>query len=206
MKKRSSKQIRNLIILFAIFMMLVLIGLIIFLLTVDVKNVRSYGNGEQNVSNVVPEKTEQEDINISDYELIKTSANGDIEIRLSEGKLLFSVKDDDLFKENYPHSVVGTVKNAIIATHENTIVDFCIGKIDEKNYVFVLTDKGSVGVMDIDDAVNTDVFRIKNKLISLDKPVVRVTAFTGTKVAESADTVIATTEDGKKYDLTKFVE
>lgn len=206
MKKRSSNQIRNLIILFVIFMMLILIGLIIFLLTVDVKNTRNSGNEQQNVSNVTNGEKEQENINISDYELIKISVDGDIEVRLSEGELLFSVKDDNLFKENYPRSVVGTIKNAIIATHENTIVDMCIGKIEEKNYLFVLTDKGSVGVMDIDDAVNTDVFRIKNKLISFDKPVVRMTAFNGTDMAENTDTVIVWTDDGEKYDLAKFVE
>ena len=206
MKKRSSNQIRNLIILFVILMMLVLIGLIIFLLTVDVKNVRNYGDEAHNTSNSTNTVAEQEEINISDYELIKTSVDGDIEIRLSEGKLLFSVIDDELFKENYPRSEIGTIKNAVIATHENVIVDFCIGKINEKNYLFVLTDNGAVGVMDIDEAVNTDVFRIKNKLISFDKPAIRMTAFTGTKVAGNTDTVVVTTEDGKKYDLAKFVE
>lgn len=206
MKKRSSNQIRNLIILFVIIMMLVLIGLIIFLLTVDVKNVRNYGNEAQNTSNNTNTVAEQDEINISDYELIKTSIDGDIEVRLSEGKVLFSVIDDGLFKENYPRSEIGTIKNAVIATHENVIVDFCIGRIDKTSYLFVLTDEGSIGVMEIDDAVNTDVFRIKNKLISFDRPVVRMTAFTRNKEAENTDTVIVWTEDGKKYDLAKFVE
>lgn len=206
MKKRSSNQIRNLIIIFVVLMMLVLAGLIIFLLTVDVKDVRNYGNEQQSSNNTVDESNQQEEINISDYELVETSTEGDIEVRLSDGKLLFSVKRDDLFKENYPKAVISAATDEVIAIHENKIEDICIGRIDEKNYLFVLTDKGSIGVMDIDEAVNTDVFRIKNKLISFDKPVIRMTAFEGTEVTQIKDTVIVWTEDGKKFDLAKFVE
>ncbi len=210
MKRRSSNQIRNFIICFVIFMMLALVGLIIFLLTVDVKNFRNYSDGQVSSnnenSNNASENQETEDIDVSDYELTITSYNGDIEVQLSEGKVLFSVIRDDVFKENYPNSVIDTITDAVVAIHENVIEDIFIGKIGEKNYLFVLTDKGSVGVMDIDDAVENDVFRIKNKLISFDSPVVRMANFRGISSTEKPDTVIVTTQDGKRYDLNKFVE
>lgn len=210
MKRRSSNQIRNFIICFVIFMMLALIGLIIFLLTVDVKNFRNYGekqvsSNNENSSNT-SENQELEGVDISDYELVRTSYDGDIEVRLSKENLLFSVIRDDVFKENYPNSTIDTITNAIIAVHGNVIEDICIGKIGKKNYLFVLTDKGSVGVMEIDEAVKSDVFRIKNKLISFDSPVVRMASFNGNSAAVNSDTVIVTTQDGKKYDLAKFVE
>lgn len=210
MKKRSSNQIRNFIICFVIFMMLALVGLIIFLLTVDVKNFRNYNDGQalsnNEDSNSPSENQKSEDIDISDYELVETSYDGDIEVRLSKENLLFSVIRDDVFKENYPNSVIDTITNAIVAVHGNVIEDICIGKIGKKNYLFVLTDKGSVGVMEIDEAVENDVFRIKNKLISFDNPVVRMASFNGISSTENSDTVIVITQDGKKYDLAKFVE
>lgn len=206
MKKRSSNQIRNLIVIFVALMMIVLVGLIIFLLTVDVKDVRNYGDEQKSSNNTIAESSQKEEINVSDYELAETSADGDIEIRLSDGKLLFSVKRDDLFKENYPKAVIDTSTDEVIAIHENKIADICIGRIDKKNYLFVLTDKGSVGVMNIDEAVNTDVFRIKNKMISFDKPVIRMIAFDGIEAMQTNNTVVVWTEDGDKFDLTKFVE
>jgi len=86
MKRRSSNQIRNFIICFVIFMMLALVGLIIFLLTVDVKNFRNYSDGQVSSnnenSNNASENQETEDIDVSDYELTITSYNGDIEVQL----------------------------------------------------------------------------------------------------------------------------
>lgn len=206
MKKRSSNQIRNFIIAFVILMILVLIGLIIFLLTVDIKNIRNYGERESVSNNITEEKVKDEQIDISDYELVKTSYDGEIEVRLSDQKLFFSVKIESLFKEMYPKAIIDINKSSEIVVHENRIEDFCIGKIGEKNYLFVLTDNGSIGVMNINEAVENDVFRIKNKLITFEKSVVRVSNFAGKLDNGTVNTVIVVTEDGKKYDLSKFVE
>lgn len=209
MKKKSSSQIQKIIIGFVILLIIVLVGLIIFLLTVDIKSNRNYGTEQEatsNTTNSTSENQEEDNINISDYEIIKKSYYGDIEVRLSDKKVMFSVKDEELFKKNYPNSVKDTVTDAIIAVHENNIEDICIGRIGQKNYLFVLTDKGSIGVMNINEAVEKDVYRIKNKLISFEKPVVRMTALRGAFLTEGVETVMAVTEDGKKYDLSKFIE
>lgn len=209
MKKRSSNQIKKIIISFIVFLIFVLIGLIIFLLTVDIDTGKSYETEQEmnsNNTNVIDENQRDDDIAISNYEIIKASYDGDIEVRLTNNNVIFSIKDEELFRKNYTNSVIDTSTDEIIAVHENNIEDICIGKIDNKKYLFVLTDKGYVGVMDINEAVETDVFRIKNKLISFEKPVVRMTVLNGVEMAESKDTVIVTTEDGKKYDLSRFVE
>lgn len=206
MKKRSSNQIKNFIIVFVAILMIVLVGLIVFLLNVDIKSNKN--NQEQVAKNetVGDEQKEYEHINLENYDLVRRSLDGEIEIKISNGKVIFKVIDEDKFDEIYPDSVIDVDEEKEIAIHENKIEDVIIGEIKEKHYMLVLTNNGSIGIMNIDEAVENDVFRIKNSLISYNSPVVRMMNSNMNYDGGSLETVIVTLSDGNKYDLADIVE
>lgn len=206
MKKRSSNQIKNLIIAFVAILMIVLVGLIVFLLNVDIKSNKN--NQEQIAKNetIGDVQKEYENINLENYDLVRRSLDGEIEVKISNGKVIFKVIDEDKFDEIYPDSVIDVDEEKEIAIHENKIEDVIIGRIKEKNYMLVLTNNGSVGMMNIDEAVKEDVFRIKNGLISLNSPVVRMMNSNMNYDSGTLETVVVTLSDGNKYDLSDIVE
>lgn len=203
MKKRSSNQIKSFIIVFVAILMIVLIGLIVFLLNVDIKrNVNNQENSEEKV--VENEKQEHESISLENYTITKKDSDNIMEIKILNGKLILDIINELKFKEIYPDSIINTDEEFEITVHENKIEDITISKIGEKHYLLVITDKGHVGIMNIEDAVENDVFRIKNSLISFEKPVIRlINAETNN---EEKQTVIVILSDGNKYDLSNIVE
>lgn len=203
MKKRSSNQIKSFIIVFVAILMIALIGLIVFLLNVDIKrNVNNQENSEEKV--VENEKQEYESISLENYTITKKDSDNIMEIKILNGKLILDIINELKFKEIYPDSIIDTNEEFEIAVHENKIEDIIISKIGEKHYLLVITDKGHVGIMNIEDAVENDVFRIKNSLISFEKPVIRlINAETNNGEKQ---TVIVILSDGNKYDLSNIVE
>ena len=65
---------------------------------------------------------------------------------------------------------------------------------------------GSIGIMNIDEAVKENVFRIKNELITLNKPVSRICTSYREYDNKTEETTILVSSNGQMYDLQKFVE
>ena len=87
------------------------------------------------------------------------------------------------------------------------ITNIYVGKYNEEEYLLALTEDGALGIMNINDAVEENVFRIKNQLITLGKGKI-VNVDNGIKVYDNKEeeTMIIEADDGKKYNLDNFVE
>lgn len=195
MKKNSSKDIRNFILIIFLILVFVLIGLIIFLFTVDVKmnNIMTYDVNTQESKSEIQDSSKN--ITLANYDLFKKSSEGGIEIKLSDDKVFISVKNEE---KSY--------NNIEVNVKENIIQDIFIGKIDKKEYLLVLTDKGSIGIMEIDEAIEKNKFEINDDLITFEKQIIRLENANMKLDNEYLETIIIFTSDGMKYDLSDFAK
>lgn len=195
MKKKSSKDIRNFIIIIFALLMCTLIGLIVFLFTVDIKvnKMMTYDRSSQEDEKDVMDSSKN--INLSNYELIQKSSDENIEVKLLSGKVFINLKYEE---KNY--------NDLEINVKENIIQDIFIGKIDKENYLVVITDNGSIGVMKIDEAIEKNRFEINDELITFEKQVVRLENANMKLDNGSIETIIVFTTDGMKFDLSDFAK
>lgn len=210
MKRKSSSQIKNMLVLLAILILVILIGLIIFVLNVNIESTGSNGQPENQVQNVV------EDLNSNliatdaiegiEYNIIAKDDLASYEIVLKDKKLYFNVIDENKFLGKFSKSKVTDIENEI-AIHDYKITNIYVGKYNEDEYLLALTEDGALGIMNINDAVEENVFRIKNQLITLGKGKI-VNVDNGIKVYDNKEeeTMIIEADDGKKYNLDNFVE
>ena len=110
------------------------------------------------------------------------------------------------FLGKFSKSKVTDMENEI-AIHDYKITNIYVGKYNEEEYLLALTEDGALGIMNINDAVEENVFRIKNQLITLGKGKI-VNVDNGIKVYDNKEeeTMIIEADDGKKYNLDNFVE
>lgn len=205
------------IILLIVIIILTIIALLVFLSGVDIKDMTAEAIANQNQVN----SNEQNYIYVgldnanvitseenkgSTYNLVSCDLDATYQVTLEKGKVYFEVLDEDRFLEKYPDSEIDIQRQSQIALHNYNIKGIYIGKIENKDYLLAVTDKATIGIMDIEEAVNDDVFRMKNELISFDSGVVRVENSIR-KIGEKVEkTVIVITSDGKNYDLSNFVK
>lgn len=206
MKKKSYKQIKKLLIGMTVLVVCVLIFLIIFLSNVDIKGINELQNDEKNEipeQNVIPIDNEL----LSEYSIVVNDYDKTFQIRMCDGKIYFSILDDNKFKEKYPESEVDTSEEIEIATHGYEINSIFVGTSKKTEYLIVLMKDGTLGIMNVPEAVKNNVFRIKNKLISINNTKV-VNANNGYKENNNKQEkiIIIETNNGEKYDLADFVE
>ena len=210
MKRKSSSQIKNMLVWLAILILVILIGLIIFVLNVNIENTSSNDQPENQVQNVV----ENPNSNLIatdaaegiEYNIIAKDNLASYEIVLKDKKLYFNVIDENKFLGKFSKSKVTDMENEI-AIHDYKITNIYVGKYNEEEYLLALTEDGALGIMNINDAVEENVFRIKNQLITLGKGKI-VNVDNGIKVYDNKEeeTMIIEADDGKKYNLDNFVE
>lgn len=210
MKRRSSNQIKKILIGTVVLVAVVLVGLIIFLITVDIKGVDDVQDNTENLTN--NESTTQnivsiDDNDLSEYDIIAKDEENTFEVRLNGGKIYFSVLDDNDFSKKYPKAEINTSKDIEIATHDYKVSSVLVGFCKNEEYLIVLMKDGTLGIMNVSDAVENNVFRIKNQLISIGS-VKAINVSKGYKKSNNKqeDTIIVEVDDGKKYDLADFVE
>lgn len=205
MKKKSYKQIRKFLIGMTGLVVCVLILLIIFLSNVDIKGTNELQNNEKNEipeQNIIPIDNEL----LSEYSIVVNDYDKAFQIRMCDGKIYFSILDDNKFQEKYPESEVDTSEEIEIATHGYEINSIFVGTIKKTEYLIVLMKDGTLGIMNVPEAVKNNVFRIKNKLISINNAKV-VNANNGYKENNKQENIIILeTNNGEKYDLADFVE
>ena len=210
MKRKSSSQIKNMLVWLAILILVILIGLIIFVLNVNIESTSSNDQPENQVQNVV----ENPNSNLIatdaaegiEYNIIGKDNLASYEIVLKDKKLYFNVIDENKFLGKFSKSKVTDMENEI-AIHDYKITNIYVGKYNEEEYLLALTEDGALGIMNINDAVEENVFRIKNQLITLGKGKI-VNVDNGIKVYDNKEeeTMIIEADDGKKYNLDNFVE
>ena len=210
MKRKSSSQIKNMLVLLAILILVILIGLIIFVLNVNIESTSSNDQPENQVQNVVEDPNSNliatDAVEGIEYNIIAKDDLASYEIVLKDKKLYFNVIDENKFLGKFPKSKVTDIENEI-AIHDYKITNIYVGKYNEDEYLLALTEDGALGIMNINDAVEENVFRIKNQLITLGKGKI-VNVDNGIKVYDNKEeeTMIIEADDGKKYNLDNFVE
>lgn len=217
MKKKSISEIKKMIILVIVIIVLTIIALLIFLSNVDIKDMTAQATINQekastNEQNYIYTGLDNANIITSEenkgatYNLTSCDFDATYQVILDSGKVYFEVLDEDKFLEKYPDSEIDMGKQNQIALHNYNIKGIYIGKIDDKDYLLTVTDKATIGIMDIEEAVNNNVFRIKNELISFDAGVSRVENAIRKMGEKVEKTAIIITSDGKNYDLSNFVK
>lgn len=210
MKRKSSSQIKNMLVWLAILILVILIGLIIFVLNVNIESTSSSDQPENQVQNVVENPNSNliatDAVEGIEYNIIAKDDLASYEIVLKDKKLYFNVIDENKFLGKFSKSKVTDMENEI-AIHDYKITNIYVGKYNEEEYLLALTEDGALGIMNINDAVEENVFRIKNQLITLGKGKI-VNVDNGIKVYDNKEeeTMIIEADDGKKYNLDNFVE
>ena len=210
MKRKSSSQIKNMLVWLAILILVILIGLIIFVLNVNIESTSSNDQPENQVQNVVENPNSNliatDAVEGIEYNIIANDDLASYEIVLKDKKLYFNVIDENKFLGKFSKSKVTDMENEI-AIHDYKITNIYVGKYNEEEYLLALTEDGALGIMNINDAVEENVFRIKNQLITLGKGKI-VNVDNGIKVYDNKEeeTMIIEADDGKKYNLDNFVE
>ena len=210
MKRKSSSQIKNMLVWLAILILVILIGLIIFVLNVNIESTSSNDQPENQVQNVVENPNSNliatDAVEGIEYNIIAKDNLASYEIVLKDKKLYFNVIDENKFLGKFSKSKVTDMENEI-AIHDYKITNIYVGKYNEEEYLLALTEDGALGIMNINDAVEENVFRIKNQLITLGKGKI-VNVDNGIKVYDNKEeeTMIIEADDGKNYNLDNFVE
>ena len=202
MKRKSSSQIKNMLVWLAILILVILIGLIIFVLNVNIESTSSNDQPENQVQNVVENPNSNliatDAVEGIEYNIIAKDNLASYEIVLKDKKLYFNVIDENKFLGKFSKSKVTDMENEI-AIHDYKITNIYVGKYNEEEYLLALTEDGALGIMNINDAVEENVFRIKNQLITLGKGKI-VNVDNGIKVYDNKEeeTMIIEADDGKK--------
>lgn len=209
MKKRSSNQIKKILIGTVIVVVGVLIALIIFLLNVDIKGADDLqddtetfvvtGNTTQNIVSI--------DDSLSQYNTVTKDDENMFEVRFDGEKMYFSILDKDKFLKKYPNSEVNTSNEIEIATHNYNVDSILIGTCKNDEYLIALMSDGKIGIMNVQEAIENNVFRIKNQLISIGNAKA-ISISNGYKKSNNKqeNTIIVKANDEKKYDLSDFIE
>lgn len=209
MKKRSSNQIKKILIGTVIVVVGVLIALIIFLLNVDIKGADDLqddtetfvvtGNTTQNIVSI--------DDSLSQYNTVTKDDENMFEVRFDGEKMYFSILDKDKFLKKYPNSEVNKSNEIEIATHNYNVDSILIGTCKNDEYLIALMSDGKIGIMNVQEAIENNVFRIKNQLISIGNAKA-ISISNGYKKSNNKqeNTIIVKANDEKKYDLADFVE
>ena len=203
-------QIKALIGVVILFILAAIIGLVVF-----ISNVKIINNNQEQVAEEEPaEKTSYEQIEVAN---VITSvenkestfrlydSNGIFKVELEDGAVTFSVENKEMFAKTFPAS---KMKKDIeeIATHQYKIKDVFIGVINDEEYVIVITGDGKVGSMNVKEAVNNNIFRIKNELLEFEQKIAFIQKVSITNGDDIMDSTLAVAVDGTIYDLSAFLK
>ena len=203
-------QIKALIGVVIVFILAAIIGLVVF-----ISNVKIINNNQEQVAEEEPaEKTSYEQIEVgnvitsvenkeSTFRLY--DSNGIFKVELEDGAVTFSVENKEMFAKTFPAS---KMKKDIeeIATHQYKIKDVFIGVINDEEYVIVITGDGKVGSMNVKEAVNNNIFRIKNELLEFEQKIAFIQKVSITNGDDIMDSTLAVAVDGTIYDLSAFLK
>lgn len=213
-RRKSSKELRKMLIALIIMFVLILIAFLIFIFNVDVKkndltnirNIISNNDNEENENVIVDGVIAPDELAGAEYESVDYDKDGAFEIKTNDGKVYLNVLDESIFRNKYPNSKLDMQLEKEIATHDYRVKEVYIKKCKDIEYLLVTMEDGSIGIMNVDEAIKENVFRIKNELITLNKPVSRICTSYRVYDNKTEETTILVSSNGQMYDLQKFVE
>ena len=206
---RKSSDIKKLFILVILILIAAVVGLVAFIANVNVVT----NTGEETPQETQPEKTSYEQIEVNN---IITSirneqatfklydSNGSYAVELEDGTVNFSIIDKDKFEKEYPDSKLKS-DSGVIATHDYKIKDVFIGVVNGEEYVIVITGDGKIGSMNVKEAVNKNVLRIKNELQEFEQKIAFIQKVTISDGTNDMQSTLAVAIDGTIYDLSAFL-
>ena len=208
---RKSSDIKKLIIFVFFLIILTIIGLIVFISNVNVIMPETSSN-EVNEEENEPTTYEQVEVSNIITTLNNTQANfklydtdGSFSVELEDNTINFSIVDKEKFERQFPDSKLKS-DTGVIATHDYKLKDVFIGTVDGEEYVIVITKDGKIGSMNVKEAVNNNILRIKNELQDLEHKKIafiqKVIINDGDSDVESA---LAVATDGTVYDLSAYL-
>lgn len=213
-RKKSSKQLQNMVIALIILIVVILIAFMIFIFNVDVNKSSSASIGD-----IISNKKDEDKENVvvdgviapdelvgAEYESVAYDKEGTFEIKTSNGKVYLDILNENEFEKKYTNSKLDVDAEKEIATHDYKVKEVYIQTSNDKEYLLVTMEDGSIGIMDIKEAVKENVFRIKKELITLNKPVSKIFTTYRTFNNETQEATILVSSNGQMYDLQKFVE
>lgn len=186
-----------------------IVGLVVFLANVKLPE---SDNGEEQ-----PQETEQTSYEQIEVGNVITSvenkeatfklydSNGIYSVELENGVVTFIVDDQEAFDKEYPSSKLKD-DSSIVATHNYKIKDVFIGIVNEEEYVITITSDGRVGTMNVKEAVNNNIFRIKNDLLEFEQKIAFIQKVAISDGTEDIESTLAVAVDGTIYDLSAFLE
>jgi len=192
-----------------------LIAFLIFIFTVDIKGVTSNINNiisqnivdSENANNVTSDGIVTIDgQKTAKFESVAYDRESSLQIKFSKDKLYLTIVNQELFNKKYKNPKLDIGSEKEIAIHDYKIQEIYIQKCADSEYLLAIMEDGSIGVMNIDEAIKENVFRLKNELIRLDDNIVKVYQTVKILDEKEIDTAIIETSNGQKYDLQKFVE
>lgn len=212
-RKRSSKQLRNIVIAMILIIVFILIAFLIFIFNVDIKksgtgiiDVVASNKKEDKEEAIVNGVIAPDELAGAEYESVAYDRENTFEVVTLQGKVYLNVLDKQGFGRKYPNSKLNMDTEKEIAIHGYKVKEVYIQICDEKEYLLVTMEDGNIGIMDIEESIEENVFRIKKELITLNKPVSRIFTTYRTFNNETQESTILVSSNGQMYDLQKFVE
>ncbi len=211
-RRKSSKQLKNMIIAMIVLIVLILIAFLVFIFNVDVNK-----NGSGLKDFVSSNKNNKEEAVIdgviapdelvgAEYESVSYDRENTFEVVTINEKVYFNVLDEERFNSKYSNSKLEENSKKEVATHDYKVNEVYVQICAGREYLLVTMEDGNIGIMDIEEAVNENVFRIKKELITLNKPVSRIYSTYRTFNDEVQESTVLVSSNGQMYDLQKFVE
>jgi len=200
------------IIAMIVLIVLILIAFLVFIFNVDVNK-----NGSGLKDFVSSNKNNKEEAVIdgviapdelvgAEYESVSYDRENTFEVVTINEKVYFNVLDEERFNSKYSNSKLEENSKKEVATHDYKVNEVYVQICAGREYLLVTMEDGNIGIMDIEEAVNENVFRIKKELITLNKPVSRIYSTYRTFNDEVQESTVLVSSNGQMYDLQKFVE
>ncbi len=214
---KNSKQIKNLIILTVAIMILAIVGLVIFLLNVNVEkdspmtatenNTNIVEDNTNNYTDISADKsvtgTESED---TTYDIIECDLNGNFQVVLSKNKLYLNVINKENFKKTYPDSKINVNESNEIKSNNFEIKDIKVGKLKNSTYLVTYTNNGEINFLDLNQAIVDNKLELNGELIKLDYKESKMQNVVKKHRDIEEETIILCATNGTNYDLSSFLE
>lgn len=205
-------QIKALLVIVVLLIIAAIVGLVLFVGNVNI--ISNNKNPEEGIETEEREKTSYEQIEVgnvitsvekkeSTFKLY--DSNGLYSVELEDGAVTFKVLDKETFDQKFSSSKMKE-NEVVIATHNYKIKDVFIGVINDEEYVIVITGDGKVGSMNVKEAVNTNIFRIKNELLEFEQKIAFIQKVAITDGTDETESTLAVAVDGTIYDLSAFLQ
>ena len=203
----NSEQIKKIIIIVVIIIAFLFIGLVI--LTIGASKKVNIGEADKYVIEVGDNTVVSDDIEEfvdKDIEIVSYSDDASYKVVLKNNKLYINIIDAESFMKTIPNSNVKDNDFIEIYTNNFKIIDVYSIDINDEKYVIALTRDGKIGRMNIQEAFDSNIFRLKNELVGLEKEIIKIRKVVKNTENKEEKMIVVVTEEDKVYNLQDLME